>query len=60
MAYIEVVDTYKRYKIGENIVVANNGINFSISIEKFSPLFATTIFSPILYQIGSASCRERV
>lgn len=35
MAYIEVVDTYKRYKIGENIVVANNGINFSIEKGEF-------------------------
>lgn len=25
MAYIEVIDTYKRYKVGENTVVANNG-----------------------------------
>ena len=30
MAYIDVIDVHKRYKIGENIVVANNGINFSI------------------------------
>ena len=35
MAYIEVIDTYKRYKIGENIVVANNGINFSIEKGEF-------------------------
>lgn len=30
MSYIQVIDEYKRYKIGENTVVANNGINFSI------------------------------
>ncbi|MCI9069118.1 ABC transporter ATP-binding protein [Clostridium sp.] len=35
MAYIEVKDVYKRYKIGENIVVANNGINFSIEKGEF-------------------------
>lgn len=35
MAYIEVIDTYKRYKIGENIVVANNGINFYIEKGEF-------------------------
>lgn len=35
MAYIEVIDTYKRYKVGENTVVANNGINFSIEKGEF-------------------------
>ncbi|EGT3606707.1 ABC transporter ATP-binding protein [Clostridium perfringens] len=35
MAYIDVVDVHKRYKIGENIVVANNGINFSIDKGEF-------------------------
>lgn len=35
MAYIEVKDVYKRYKIGENTVVANNGINFSIEKGEF-------------------------
>ncbi|WP_300902601.1 ABC transporter ATP-binding protein [uncultured Clostridium sp.] len=35
MAYIEVKDVYKRYKIGENIVVANNGINFSVEKGEF-------------------------
>ena len=35
MAYIEVKDVYKRYQIGENIVVANNGINFSIEKGEF-------------------------
>ncbi|WP_415297022.1 ABC transporter ATP-binding protein [Clostridium perfringens] len=35
MAYIDVMDVHKRYKIGENIVVANNGINFSIDKGEF-------------------------
>lgn len=35
MSYIDVIDVHKRYKIGENIVVANNGINFSIDKGEF-------------------------
>ncbi|MDM0928071.1 ABC transporter ATP-binding protein [Clostridium perfringens] len=35
MAYIDVIDVHKKYKIGENIVVANNGINFSIDKGEF-------------------------
>ncbi|EGT3616018.1 ABC transporter ATP-binding protein [Clostridium perfringens] len=35
MAYIDVIDVYKRYKIGENTVVANNGVNFSINKGEF-------------------------
>ncbi|EOU2009245.1 ABC transporter ATP-binding protein [Clostridium perfringens] len=35
MVYIDVIDVHKRYKIGENIVVANNGINFSIDKGEF-------------------------
>lgn len=35
MAYIDVIDVHKRYKIGENIVVANDGINFSIDKGEF-------------------------
>ncbi|HHD2593609.1 TPA: ABC transporter ATP-binding protein [Clostridium perfringens] len=35
MAYIDVIDVHKRYKIGENIVVANNGIDFSIDKGEF-------------------------
>lgn len=35
MAYIEVIDEYRRYKVGDNIVVANNGINFSIEKGEF-------------------------
>lgn len=30
MAYIEVKDVYKRYKMGENIIEANSGISFDI------------------------------
>ncbi len=35
MAYIEIRDEYKRYKVGENIIIANNGINFSIEKGEF-------------------------
>lgn len=35
MAYIEVKDVYKRYKIGENTVVANNGVKFAIEKGEF-------------------------
>ena len=35
MAYIDVQDVCKRYKIGENTVVANNGVNFSIEKGEF-------------------------
>ena len=35
MAYIDVIDIYKRYKVGDNIVVANNGITFSIDKGEF-------------------------
>ncbi len=35
MSYIEIRDEYKRYKIGENIIVANNGIDFSIEKGEF-------------------------
>lgn len=35
MSYIKIVDGYKRYKVGENTVVANNGINFSIDKGEF-------------------------
>ena len=35
MAYIDVIDVHKRYNIGENIVVAINGINFSIDKGEF-------------------------
>ena len=35
MAYIEVIDEYKRYKVGDSIVAANNGITFSIEKGEF-------------------------
>ncbi len=35
MSYIKVIDSYKRYKVGDNTVVANNGINFSIEKGEF-------------------------
>lgn len=35
MAYIEVCDIYKIYKVGDNVVLANNGINFSIDKGEF-------------------------
>ncbi|WP_238886856.1 ABC transporter ATP-binding protein [Clostridium sp. YIM B02551] len=35
MPFIEVINEHKRYKIGENIVVANNGIDFSIEKGEF-------------------------
>lgn len=35
MAYIDVIDIYKRYKVGDNIVLANNGITFSIDKGEF-------------------------
>lgn len=35
MAYIEVIDEYKRYKVGDTTIAANNGINFSIEKGEF-------------------------
>ena len=35
MSYIKIVNGYKRYKVGENTVIANNGINFSIEKGEF-------------------------
>lgn len=35
MSYIKIIDEHKRYKIGDNTVVANNGINFSIKKGEF-------------------------
>ncbi|MCR4942972.1 MAG: ABC transporter ATP-binding protein [Clostridium sp.] len=35
MSYIEVIDEYKRYKVGDSIVAANNGITFSIEKGEF-------------------------
>jgi putative ABC transport system ATP-binding protein len=36
MSYIEIKDEYKRYKVGETIIAANNGINFSIEKGEFA------------------------
>lgn len=35
MSYINIVELYKEYKVGENTVIANNGINFSIEKGEF-------------------------
>lgn len=35
MSYIKVVDIYKRYRMGESTIVANNGINFTIEKGEF-------------------------
>lgn len=35
MSYIKVIDEYKRYKVGETTITANNGINFSIDKGEF-------------------------
>ena len=35
MSYIEVIDEYKRYKVGESVVAANNVITFSIEKGEF-------------------------
>ncbi|MGG5460931.1 ABC transporter ATP-binding protein [Clostridium sp. B9] len=35
MAYIDVKDIFKRYKVGDNEVVANNGVSFSIEKGEF-------------------------
>lgn len=35
MSYIKVQDVYKKYKIGDTVVVANNGISFSIEKGEF-------------------------
>jgi putative ABC transport system ATP-binding protein len=36
MSYIEIKDEYKRYKVGETTIAANNGINFSIEKGEFA------------------------
>lgn len=36
MAYIEIIDEYKRYKVGETTIAANDGINFSIEKGEFA------------------------
>lgn len=36
MSYVKVVDEYKRYQMGENTIVANNGITFEIEAGEFA------------------------
>lgn len=36
MSYIRVINEYKRYKMGESTIVANNGINFQIERGEFA------------------------
>ncbi|MGX6979774.1 ABC transporter ATP-binding protein [Vagococcus elongatus] len=36
MSYVELKNVYKRYHMGENIIVANNDINFSINEGEFA------------------------
>ena len=35
MSYIKIQDVYKKYKVGDTVVVANNGISFSIEKGEF-------------------------
>lgn len=35
MSYVEVKDVFKRYHMGDNIIVANNGVSFSIEEGEF-------------------------
>lgn len=35
MSYIKISNLYKKYKIGDNVVVANNGVTFSIEKGEF-------------------------
>ena len=36
MSYVEVKDVYKRYTMGDNVIVANNGVSFSIEEGEFA------------------------
>ncbi len=36
MAYIQMIDCYKRYKMGNTVIVANNGIHFQIEKGEFA------------------------
>lgn len=36
MSYVELKNVYKRYHMGENVIVANNNINFSINEGEFA------------------------
>src|SRR5665647_3968778 len=35
MPFIQMIDIYKRYKMGNTVIVANNGINFEIEKGEF-------------------------
>ena len=35
MSYIEIIDEYKRYQVGDSVVAANNGVSFSIEKGEF-------------------------
>ena len=35
MSYVEVNNVYKRYHMGDNVIVANNGVSFSINEGEF-------------------------
>lgn len=36
MSYVDIVNEYRRYKMGDNVIVANNGITFSIEKGEFA------------------------
>lgn len=36
MSYVEVINEFKRYKMGENIIIANNGVSFEIEKGEFA------------------------
>ncbi len=42
MSYIEIKDEYKRYKVGETTIAANNGINFSIEKGEFTIILGSS------------------
>lgn len=42
MAYIELVDEYKRYKSGDTVVTANDGVNFAIEKGELAVILGTS------------------
>lgn len=36
MSYVKIINEHRRYKMGDNVIVANNGINFSIEKGEFT------------------------
>lgn len=38
MAFIQMIDSYKRYKMGDTVIVANNGIDFEIEKGEFTAI----------------------